>query len=131
MPTQTATVCKDCDRRAVLGTNYCATHTLNNQHTEHKTLFDQWRSDDPIRKLYRAKRWIHGTRFAVLRRDVLCVCCGHRTATDCDHVQSAREIVQQYGVDEFYNPDRCQGLCHSCHSSKTATQDSNFAGAHT
>jgi 5-methylcytosine-specific restriction endonuclease McrA len=27
-----------------------------------------------------------------------------------------------FGVNEFYNPERCQGLCASCHSAKTAVE---------
>jgi hypothetical protein len=47
---------------------------------------------------------------------------GHRRATEADHIMRARLVVEQFGVDEFYNPDRCQGLCHDCHSSKTAIE---------
>lgn len=63
----------------------------------------------------------------MLRRDPLCCECGHRASTEADHVQRAREIVEQFGVAEFYNPDRSQGLCHSCHSAKTA-KECGFAG---
>lgn len=31
-----------------------------------------------------------------------------------------RLIVDNFGVDAFYDTDRLQGLCHDCHSSKTA-----------
>jgi 5-methylcytosine-specific restriction endonuclease McrA len=38
----------------------------------------------------------------------------------------ARDIVAKYGVDEFYNDQRCRGLCKQCHDAKTATT-SGFA----
>lgn len=122
MPSSPAKMCLDCSSRAVNGTNYCEVHTAKNRATEHKHLFDVYRKDDFVRSLYRGKRWTKGTRLIVLQRDILCKMCGHKAATESDHVVSARLIVEQFGVDEFYNPDRCQGLCHDCHSSKTSTE---------
>lgn len=58
----------------------------------------------------------------MLRRDILCQMCGHRAATEANHIDRARLIVSSLGEDEFYNPTRCQGLCHSCHSEKTARE---------
>jgi hypothetical protein len=29
-------------------------------------------------------------------------------------------VVDNFGINEFYNPQRLQGLCHECHSSKTS-----------
>jgi hypothetical protein len=29
-------------------------------------------------------------------------------------------VLEELGLDEFFNPKRCQGLCASCHSRKTA-----------
>jgi 5-methylcytosine-specific restriction endonuclease McrA len=55
--------------------------------------------------------------------------CGHRAATIADHVQRARVIVATLGQEEFYNPERIQGLCKLCHDSKTATEV-GWAGAH-
>jgi 5-methylcytosine-specific restriction protein A len=48
--------------------------------------------------------------------------CGHKTATDADHILSARLVVDNFGVNEFYNSARLQGLCHECHSTKTAME---------
>jgi 5-methylcytosine-specific restriction endonuclease McrA len=122
MPSSPASICRDCSNRAVNGTKYCADHQTKNSASERDALYEQNRSDDSIRQLYRTRRWIKGTRVKVLNRDILCVACGHRRATEADHILSARLVVDNFGVDEFYNPDRCQGLCHSCHSSKTATE---------
>jgi hypothetical protein len=37
-----------------------------------------------------------------------------------DHILSARLVIDNFGVDAFYDPERCQGLCHACHSAKTS-----------
>jgi 5-methylcytosine-specific restriction protein A len=113
---------------------YCPGHTFANTKTEHRQVFDVYRADDPIRKLYRDRRW-GKTRFVVLRRDPLCtsgeICGGAKASTVVDHDPlSAREIVAQFGEAEFFNPDRCRGKCKPCHDRKTAREDSWFAGSH-
>lgn len=50
-----------------------------------------------------------------------------KTRTKCDRVMMARLVVELFGVDEFYNPERLQGLCHECHSRKT-TMEVGFRG---
>jgi 5-methylcytosine-specific restriction endonuclease McrA len=120
MPTSPGGICLDCSSRALPKTKYCDKHQENNSASQHKLLYDRYRADDPIRQLYRNRRWIKGTRIKVLHRDILCVSCGHRTATEVDHILSARLVVDNFGIDEFYNPARCQGLCKTCHASKTA-----------
>jgi 5-methylcytosine-specific restriction endonuclease McrA len=120
MPTSPATMCKDCTSRAVQN-GYCEKHQNSNNAKISEQLYDRFRADDPIRQLYRTPRW-KSTRRTVLHRDILCVSCGHKAATECDHILSARLVVDNFGVDEFYNPDRCQGLCKECHSSKTALE---------
>jgi 5-methylcytosine-specific restriction endonuclease McrA len=122
MPSSPAPLCRDCSKRAVNGTRYCDDHQTKNNASEIRSLYESNRADDPIRQLYKTRRWIKGTRVKVLNRDILCVACGHRRATEADHILSARLVVDNFSVDEFYNPDRCQGLCHSCHSSKTAVE---------
>jgi hypothetical protein len=57
----------------------------------------------------------------------LCQSCGHQAATACDHILSARIIIDNFGIDAFYDIDRLQGLCHDCHSKKTA-MESNWLG---
>jgi 5-methylcytosine-specific restriction endonuclease McrA len=121
-------MCLDCTLRAVNGTKYCAKHQTTNRASEYRNLYEYLRADDPIRKLYRNKRW-KSTRLKVLRRDLLCKVCGHHAATEADHIERARIVVEMYGKDEFYNIDRIQGLCHGCHSAKTAIE-CGWAGAH-
>jgi 5-methylcytosine-specific restriction endonuclease McrA len=120
MPSSPVSLCRDCSSRAVAN-GYCATHQEKNNAEEHRRLFDRYRADDFVRSLYRSTRWTKGTRLIVLRRDQLCCECGHRASTDCDHDPlEARQIVEQFGTDAFYDPNRCQGLCHDCHSQKTS-----------
>lgn len=124
MPSSPLGLC-ECGRRATQG-RYCADHQTKNQATEYKRLFDHYRADDPIRALYRCKRWTgpYGTRLTVLRRDILCVECGHQAAKVADHHPlSARQIVEQYGVDAFYDVDRSRALCIECHNRSTATRE--------
>lgn len=113
---------------------YCPGHTYANTKTEQRQVFDAYRADDPIRKLYRDRRW-GKTRFVVLRRDPLCVdggiCGGSKRSTVADHHPlSAREIVAEFGESEFFNPARCRGVCKADHDRKTAREDSRFAGNH-
>jgi 5-methylcytosine-specific restriction endonuclease McrA len=128
MPSSPTPLRLDCSKRAMAGTRYCLHYQTRNNAAEHRRLFDVYRKDDPIRSLYRVARWTNGTRLIVLRRDPLCMECGHRASSVADHHPlSAREIVEQLGRAEFYNPTRCRGLCKSCHDSKTAREDSSFA----
>jgi hypothetical protein len=123
MPNSPARLCRDCSSRALPTTSYCARHTTTNNHTANRLLYDRYRSDDPVRQLYRGKnlrRW-EATRRVVFKRDILCqwpAGCPH-AATECDHIRSARSIVLEFGTDAFYDPARCQGLCKEHHSEKT------------
>jgi len=123
-------VCRDCDNRAVAG-GYCAAHQKTNRASESRTLFDRYRSaDDPIRAMYKLARW-QRTRLIVFRRDPLCCECGHRASRIADHHPlEAREIVEQFGQQEFFNPDRSRGLCKLCHDIKTATTVGFARGKH-
>ncbi|MEM7619779.1 MAG: HNH endonuclease signature motif containing protein [Pseudomonadota bacterium] len=65
-------------------------------------------------------------RLAFLRENPLCVDCQQleiiEAATEVDH------IIPHRGDDHlFWDPDNHQALCKSCHSRKTATEDSSFA----
>lgn len=126
MPSSSAGLCRDCSSRAVQGTRYCSNHQVNNNAAQHKRLYDRSRANDPHRKLYRTRRWKH-VRALVLGRDILCVDCKHKAATEVDHVENARVTVAAYGVDAFFDPERLQGLCHTCHSEKTLSE-STWAG---
>jgi hypothetical protein len=76
--------------------------------------------------MYKTKRW-RTVRLTVLRRDVLCRSCGHAAATEVDHILSARLVIDNFGTNAFFDPERLQGLCHRCHSIKT-THESGWTG---
>jgi len=118
MPSSPGGICRSCNSRATAG-GYCDRHQHTKREQDH--LYDRYRADDPVRALYRCKRWLR-VRQVVLRRDALCVSCGHRAATDVDHILSARIVLDNWGRDAFYDVDRLQGLCHKCHSQKTAVE---------
>jgi 5-methylcytosine-specific restriction endonuclease McrA len=127
MPTSPARMCLDCSSRAIADTKYCEAHRTQNRATAYKLLSSRYRNDDPIRKLYQCKRWTRGVRLRVLRRDPLCCICGCRASTTVDHHPlTAREILEQFNVSEFYALDRLRGLCASCHSTKEA-KETGFA----
>lgn len=122
MPNAPSRLCLDCTRKAINDTKYCADHQVKNKAADYKLLYDRYRANDPIRALYKKRRWLKGTKLIVSKRDPLCVECGHRATKVIDHHPlEAREIVARFGVDEFYNPERCRGLCKQCHDIKTAT----------
>lgn len=120
MPSSPTGTCRfgPCSSRATAN-GFCDKHQDAKQ--EQKREYDRFRQDDPVRALYRCKRW-RSVRLVVLRRDVLCVACGHQAATEADHILSARLVLDNFGLDAFYDPSRLQGLCHECHSQKTAVE---------
>jgi 5-methylcytosine-specific restriction endonuclease McrA len=128
MPTSPSSLCLDCSSRAIDNSKYCKQHQTNNRRTENRRLIDTNRSDDPVRKLYRTKRWA-ATRRTVFQRDLLCQAtegCPH-AATVCDHKIDARTYMASGG--DFYDLSNLQGLCIAHHNSKTA-KECGFAGAH-
>ena len=123
MPSSPGGICRICNSRATSG-GYCERH--KDAEKEANRIYDRFRADDPIRALYRCKRWF-SVRMRVLRRDILCRSCGHEAAKEVDHILTARLVLDNYGIDAFYDPDRLQGLCHRCHSKKT-TLESGWCG---
>lgn len=63
-------------------------------------------------------RW-RRLRLMVLARDPICMICRREQSTDADHV-----VARSKGGDNSL--DNLQGLCHRCHSRKTATEDGAF-----
>ncbi len=64
-------------------------------------------------------------RIGFLKKNPLCVHCKENdvitTATDVDH-----KIPAKPSEPLFWDKSNHQGLCHSCHSIKTATEDGGF-----
>jgi 5-methylcytosine-specific restriction endonuclease McrA len=117
-PSSASRQCVDCSRRATEG-KYCENHQTKNNASDSRREADAFRNQDSVRKLYKSRRW-QVTRTLVLMHDILCRSCGNQASTQVDHVVSARCVLEELGIDEFFNPARCQGLCASCHSRKTA-----------
>lgn len=89
---------------------------------------DYDRTRDPVsRALYHSKRW-RTEREAFLHEHPLCMECQHhdviRPASVVDHIDPHRgdETV-------FWDRNRWQALCASCHGRKTAVQDGGFGNA--
>lgn len=82
-----------------------------------------WRIYDAVRPT--AKERGYGTswknlRRYVLRRQPICATDGcNQPSSECDHIKPLRNG----GTNSLNN---LQGLCHSCHSRKTATEDGGF-----
>lgn len=60
-------------------------------------------------------------RRVILARDPVCQACGRRASEEVDHVLA----LASGGTNAF---DNLQGLCKSCHSTKTATTDGGLRG---
>src|ERR1700733_14353927 len=118
-PTSPSSLCRQCDRRAIEGRKYCSDHaTTADDITTASHHWQEYRKDDPVRKLYKTTRW-QRARLVVLRRDPLCKLCGHKASTVADHHPiPARQLVASLGIAAFYDPTRCQALCVDCHNSK-------------
>jgi len=58
-------------------------------------------------------------RAVIIARDPVCKACNRKPTTDVDHITPRR----RGGTDAESN---LQGLCHTCHSSKTATEDGRW-----
>lgn len=85
---------------------------------EARRLYDRQRSRiQEYRKWYNTERW-KAVRKIVWNRNPLCVECQKlgvvREATDIDHI-----VPHRGDYDLFWDIDNLQGLCKSCHSSKT------------
>lgn len=53
------------------------------------------------------------------------ICEGRAFSRDVDHVIRREAYIAQHDGDEtfFYDPDNLRGLCHACHSHKTAPEN--------
>jgi 5-methylcytosine-specific restriction protein A len=94
-----------CSGYAIDANGYCDTHSD----------YDRRALDSPF-----VHRWTHSARYIRARRSWLvrhpvCAVCKAEAATDLDHVQPHRG---SYAL--FWDQANWQGLCHVCHSRKTA-----------
>lgn len=102
--------------------SYCAEHAPAARNRRHRE-YDATRAS-AARRGY-GKRW-RRLRLLHLQQHPLCRICeaDGRTelATEVDHIKPHRGIL-----DLLFDRANLQSLCKSCHSRKTATQDSTFA----
>lgn len=82
----------------------------------HANNYDQARGT-PAQRGY-GKAW-RKLRQIILNRDPVCRSCSRAASTDVDHIRPR----SKGGKDD---PANLQGLCHSCHSRKTASEDGGF-----
>lgn len=71
------------------------------------------------RELYNNARWLNLSR-RIRQRDPICCICGKKPSAETDH------IVPVAAGGEMWDERNLQGLCHSCHSRKTAREDGGF-----
>ena len=113
MPSSTASICRTCSKRTVLGTSYCADHS----EAQHKAEYEAARATLEHRKMYNTARW-RLVRANVLRTQPLCAECGHRAAQVVHHVVDA--VAWMAKGESFFDRTNLQGLCTSCHNVHTA-----------
>lgn len=116
MPSSPAAMCKDCSKRAT-GNGYCENHQTTNACTEYKRAFDKNRAHEIHRRLYQSARW-RAVRAIILRRDPLCIKCGHKASQVVHHIIDAVEWLAS--GHSFFDQSNLQGLCKPCHDSHTA-----------
>lgn len=129
MPDAPPKLCRDCNQTAIHGTSYCLAHQQDNRALRHARDRNQTRRDSGLKRLYDKTPWRRRVVPFILDRDPLCqlgmLCDGRAPSTDVDHILRAELYIAQHGGDEsyFYDPDNLRGLCHACHSHKTALEN--------
>jgi len=85
-----------------------------NERPKSKPAWEKWYSRAHWRRL----------RTLVLARDPVCKMCNRAASTVADHIKPHRGVWEL-----FCDLLNLQGLCHECHSRKTAAEDSGFGNA--
>jgi 5-methylcytosine-specific restriction protein A len=122
-------ICRDCQRTTLPGSPHCADHQTENRAARESAERNRRRRDNPLKRFYDNAQWRKRTVPYVLQRDPLCklaiVCGGDGFSTEVDHIVRAEVYVAQHDGDTraFFDPDNLRGVCHRCHSHKTALED--------
>ena len=106
MPTKPSRPClaANCPNPVASG-GYCSDHaTLARR-------YDDERADDPVRRLYKTRRWQQLSAWW-LRGHPFCAHCGRR-ATVTDHV-----IAAHVAPEKFFDSENLSALCVSCNTRK-------------
>src|SRR5688572_10552356 len=101
---------------ALVNGRYCEDHQAeaDERERERKARLDEQRPSAAARGYDRP--W-QERRKRILRRDPICRICRKKPSKHVDHIVPKAEG----GTDDDWN---LQGVCHGCHSRKTATEDS-------
>jgi 5-methylcytosine-specific restriction protein A len=107
-----------CSAIAEQGKQYCITH--KDYISEYKKVL---RDKCEWSGFYGLAVW-QKLRRLVRARDPICCLCNRAPATECDHIiaHKGNWFLFCGGI----NMENLQGLCSSCHSRKTALEDSNW-----
>lgn len=107
----------------VRGARYCYRHEHLTE--QYKAKADERRASSTQRGY--GYRW-QQVRAGYLRAHPLCAECTRKgrvvVATDLDHI-----TPHKGDMDLFWSRENWQGLCASCHSTKTASEDGGFGNA--
>lgn len=112
-----------CGKPTVHGSHFCADHQSDNHLIRERKRYDAVERA-PYHNWYSLAVW-RRLRILKLHGDPMCERCLREPATEVDH-----KIAHKGDWTLFLTLSNLQSLCHRCHSRKTATEDSNFAGAH-
>ena len=132
MPNAALSICRDCSRTALSGSPYCESHQSDNRLLQQSRDRNRIRRETGLKKLYDCAAWRKQTVPFVLARDPLCrlgiVCQGTDASTDVDHIIRAEIYIAQHDGDRlaFYDAENLRGLCHACHSRKTAMENAGI-----
>jgi 5-methylcytosine-specific restriction protein A len=121
MPMRLEKFCKEpsCNARTASRSGYCAEHELHNSKKEAQKVYDSNR--EPWQKWYDLAIWRKRLRPMALSRTPICSDCNREPATEADHI-----IPHRGNWRLFVTLENITGLCHNCHSKKTAIE-SGFA----
>lgn len=125
VPGRALRICAKAGCRKSCAGKYCDAHRGTD--ADNRKRFDQFRSDDPIRKLYFTVAWA-ATRRIILVRDLFCrigtICKGLSPSEVADHIVPAHQYVAEHNGDleSFYDESNLQGSCKLCHNAKTAKE---------
>jgi len=116
MPTRPQRPCRHAGCSALTNDGYCDKHTKREAERHRQRAHDRTRQSASKRGYDRTWRRL---RLLVLAKQPVCQACGRAPSTDVDHIVP----LARGGINAL---DNLQGLCHSCHSAKTAREDGGF-----
>lgn len=114
MPREAKRICRWAWCEAVCSGSYCE------KHKDAAKKKQQAMRITPPNPLYKTTQW-QAFRALILARDKICRMCKILASKHVDHIVALKD-----GGAPF-DENNAQGLCHSCHSRKTALSDGRWA----